>query len=214
MADGIKRIHNRINEIKSIAKSMNSFKPESVKEFESLYKESLSNNTSLKKESVKNDLQKSDSLTFDVNNDLQLDNTRLIETELTKDAVKLRIDQAITRSAKQHGISEDLIRAVIRKESNFDPNAISRVGAMGLMQLMPGTAMELGVKSPWDIDQNIDGGTRYLKMMLEKYDGDLTKALAAYNAGPNRVDKAGGVPDIAETKDYVQYIRNYLFNKQ
>ena len=88
--------------------------------------------------------------------------------------------------------------------------SVSHAGAMGMMQLMPKTALSLGVTKPFDIDQNIDGGTHYLRLMLNKYDGDLEKALAAYNAGPHRVDAANGIPDIEVTQKYVKTIKNII----
>ena len=107
-------------------------------------------------------------------------------------------------------MQEELIRAVIRVESNYDKNAVSRVGAMGLTQLMPKTALELSVDKPFDIDENINGGTKYLKMMIDKYDGDLDKVLSAYNAGPTAVDNANGIPNFEETQNYVKSIRKIL----
>jgi len=103
-----------------------------------------------------------------------------------------------------------LIRAVISIESGYDVYSVSRTGAMGLMQLMPKTALELGVEKPFDIEENILGGTKYLKMMLDKYNNDLDKALAAYNAGPHNVDAANGIPDIEETKKYVKLVKKQL----
>ena len=102
--------------------------------------------------------------------------------------------------------SVDLVKAVIQNESAYDPSAISSAGAMGLMQLMPGTAKMLGVEDPFDPVQNLEGGIKYLSQLADKYNGDLTKTLAAYNAGPGRVDAYGGIPPFAETQKYVRGI--------
>ena len=119
------------------------------------------------------------------------------------------IDQA---SAKA-GLSRDLIAAVMRQESGFDARAVSRKGAKGLMQLMPETAKELGVADVFDPAQNVEGGARYLRSLLDKYGGNLVQALAAYNAGPTAVDGArGGVPNYDETRSYVKSIVENLFS--
>ncbi len=117
-----------------------------------------------------------------------------------------RIERAIRRAAARHGVAPELLRAVVRAESNFDPRAVSPQGAMGLMQLMPETARELGVSRPFDIQQNVDGGARYLKRMLERYGGDLRLALAAYNAGPAAVERHEGEVPYAETRAYVRRV--------
>ena len=112
----------------------------------------------------------------------------------------------IDREAARQKVDARLVQAVVEAESAYSPCAVSPVGAMGLMQLMPATADSLQVSDPYDPNQNITAGTQYLKQMLERYGGDIAKALAAYNAGPARVDAAGGVPAIPETQEYVRKI--------
>ena len=121
-------------------------------------------------------------------------------------AVDGEIRRGVRAAARRYGLSPRLIESVIRAESGFNPDAVSPAGAQGLMQLMPATAKELGVTDPFDIAQNIDGGARYLRQMLDRFDGDLPKALAAYNAGPGTVVRYNGDVPYRETRQYVQRI--------
>lgn len=115
----------------------------------------------------------------------------------------------ISRYARMYGLDEDLVYAVIKAESNFNAEAVSRAGACGLMQLMPGTAAEMGVTRIFDPAQNIAGGTQYLSKMLTIFNGDLRLALAGYNAGPNAVKQHGGIPPYKETREYVERVLRY-----
>lgn len=121
------------------------------------------------------------------------------------------IDQSIVMAAARHNVDPNLVRAVIKQESNFNSNAVSRKGAMGLMQLMPSTARQLNVKNPFDPQQNVDGGVRHLKQLLDNYGGDVNLALAAYNAGSGAVARSSGVPHYAETQNYVRRITNLYY---
>jgi soluble lytic murein transglycosylase-like protein len=116
------------------------------------------------------------------------------------------LDRIVQRTAEKHHVDPRLVRAVIVTESNWNPGAVSRKGAQGLMQLNPDTAEQLGVDDAFDPAQNVDGGVRYLGMMLDRYNGDVHRALAAYNAGPGAVDRSGGIPRIPETQNYVQKV--------
>ncbi len=115
----------------------------------------------------------------------------------------------ITKYASKNNLDDSLVKAVIKAESGFDPKAVSKAGAQGLMQLMPDTAKSLGVKDSLNPEQNIIGGTKYLKSMMDKFNGNVQKALAAYNAGPGTVDRYGGIPPYNETQEYVTKVLKY-----
>lgn len=200
MIEGIDSVYKRINEIKNIAKSKSNFKPDVVKRFEDYFNEK-NRDKSIKKDS---NIQKNEFHPFLE----RLESKEDIDNPIDKDS---KINDAIDKASNKYKVSKDLIKSIIKVESNFDPYAISKAGAMGLMQIIPRTSLELGLERPFDIYENIDAGVKYLRKMLDRYNNDLDKALAAYNAGPDNVDKAGGIPDIKETVDYVKKIKNLLF---
>jgi soluble lytic murein transglycosylase-like protein len=121
------------------------------------------------------------------------------------------IDSAIEQAAERHHVDPNLVRAVIKVESNFNPYAVSRKGAMGLMQLMPQIARQLNVSNPFDPEQNVDAGVRHLKQLMDSYGGDIKLTLAAYNAGQGAVERSAGIPRFAETRRYVKRITQ-LYN--
>ena len=124
------------------------------------------------------------------------------------------IDAAIDQAASKHGVDPNLVRALVKVESNFNPNAVSNKGAMGLMQLMPRTASGLSVSNPFDPQQNVDAGVRHLRQLLNNFGGDVRLSLAAYNAGEGAVKRTRGVPHNAETQDYVKRITDLYWNKK
>ena len=121
-------------------------------------------------------------------------------------ATPREVDDAIEQAARRHNVDANLVRALIRVESNFNPQAVSRKGAIGLMQLMPQTARQLNVTNPYDPVQNVDAGVRHLKKLLQDFGGNVKLSLAAYNAGEGAVQRSSGIPNYAETKSYVKRI--------
>lgn len=130
-----------------------------------------------------------------------LDSTRAKETSL---------EEIFKNASQTYGVPIQLLKAVGKVESNFNPNAVSSSGASGIMQLMPATARGLGVTDVFDAEQNINGGAKYLSQLLKRYDGDLSLTLAGYNAGPGNVAKYGGVPNFKETKNYITKVEQAL----
>jgi soluble lytic murein transglycosylase-like protein len=133
------------------------------------------------------------------------------EMSVAEQANRQKIEEMIREVSARYNVDPALVRAVIQTESNWNSSAVSRKGALGLMQLVPGTAQQLGVNNAFDPKQNLDGGVRYLHTLLERYNGDLDRALAAYNAGPGAVDRAGGIPRYRETREYVHKVTDSYF---
>ncbi|ADL05943.1 lytic transglycosylase domain-containing protein [Lacrimispora saccharolytica] len=132
--------------------------------------------------------------------------------QILKSVVKApeSLEAIFSEASEKYGVSEKLLKAVAKAESNFNPSATSKKGAAGVMQLMPATARSLGVDDPYDARSNIMGGAKYLRENLERYNGNVDLTLAAYNAGSNNVSKYGGIPPFKETQEYVKKVKNYM----
>lgn len=139
-------------------------------------------------------------------NQKKVSQTGNMKIERDKDYYKVIYEKAI-----KYDIDPSLVKAIIKTESNWNQRAVSRKGAMGLMQLMPATASEMALRDPFNPEENIEGGTRYLRYLLERFNGDLTLALAAYNAGPKTIEIFGTMPPITETRQYVNKVLS-LYN--
>ena len=144
---------------------------------------------------------------------VEMPNVR-VPTTACPELAEEEVDRLTKLAAEKNAISPGLIRAVMRQESAFRPCAVSTAGAMGLMQIMPATAETLGLEDAFSPGENVEAGARYLKLLLDRYHGDRRLALGAYNAGPNRVDNAGGIPNIPETIDYVSRILGELSDEE
>ena len=156
---------------------------------------------------IENRIQSLDSLVKVPDSDFQkILDTKIEAKSNNTNVSRTEIDNLISKYADKNGLDEDFVKAVINQESGFNPNATSHCGAMGLMQLMPSTAQGLGVKDAYNPEQNIEGGTKYLKGLMDRFGNDKQLALAAYNAGPNAVKKYGGIPPYAETQNYVKKV--------
>lgn len=168
----------------------------------------ISNNLAIRNEAVGYQVNESNSLGLsNASNNVEITNSNLTQKEQIEDAVK--------KASKKYGVDANLIKAVIKTESNFNPNVVSRAGAKGLMQIMPSNFKNLGISNPFDIYQNVDGGTKLLKQYIDKYNGDIQMALMAYNGGPTRM-KNRGVTSIdhiykmpKETQNYVKKVMKY-----
>lgn len=214
----IQSINDRIKEIEKFNK-VTSAKQKNIPEqkktetpkFSDILKEVM-DAKSLQTNAILNDFSPAENQLLDN----KIDSLRNIYRNLNAADTDSNWDNIIVQAGKKYNLDPNLIRAIIQVESGYNPNAVSHAGAQGLMQLMPATAKEMNVTDVFNPEQNIFGGARYFREMLDRYRGDLVKALAAYNAGPEAVDKARGIPNYTETQLYVPRVLNayHAINKE
>lgn len=192
--DGLKKVIKRIEEIKrnfnELSRFQQKIRGEKSPSFRELYVKELDKQEDSDKVRAK---------------EVKVENRDFLAREEPR-KINPSIEDIVSKTSKAYGIDPDLIMAVMKVESNFNSQLVSPKGAMGLMQLMPGTAAEMGVSDPFDVEENITGGVKYLRYLSEKYKGNLELILAAYNAGPAVVDRYGGIPPYKETQDYVKKV--------
>lgn len=210
MLGSVERINARIQEIQARISSFQATPPSKPHTGADTLSSVLPNG--VKSPSVNVNLPFSPPRPFDLTLAQAQGRVQLRKMDETLTSVPANIEALVHKYASQNGLQPELVRAVIQQESGGNPRSESVVGAMGLMQLMPETAKGLGVQNAFDPEQNIAGGTRYLAGLMKEFGNDLPRALAAYNAGPNAVRKAGGVPNFPETQNYVRKIMSMVEN--